>query len=34
MSVVMPDDIRILIAEDHPFFRDGLRRALATEAGF
>ena len=24
----MPEQIRIVIAEDHPFFRDGLRRAL------
>jgi DNA-binding NarL/FixJ family response regulator len=30
----MPDEIRIVIAEDHPFFRDGLRRALESEASF
>lgn len=34
MSVTLSDDIRIVIAEDHPFFRDGLRRALDTEATF
>jgi DNA-binding NarL/FixJ family response regulator len=27
------DDVTIVIAEDHPFFRDGLRRALATDTG-
>ena len=27
------DDVAIAIAEDHPFFRDGLRRALETEKG-
>lgn len=30
----MTDEIRIVLAEDHPFFRDGLRRALEGEAGF
>jgi DNA-binding NarL/FixJ family response regulator len=30
----MAADIRIVIAEDHPFFRDGLRRALEAEPGF
>jgi DNA-binding NarL/FixJ family response regulator len=30
----MGAEIRIVIAEDHPFFRDGLRRALAAEPGF
>ncbi len=32
----MPDNptIRILIADDHPIFRDGLRRLLEAEAGF
>ena len=30
----MADEIRIVIAEDHPFFRDGLRRALDAEPGF
>ena len=26
--------IRILIADDHPIFRDGLRRLLTAEPGF
>jgi DNA-binding NarL/FixJ family response regulator len=26
--------IKILIADDHPIFRDGLRRLLESEAGF
>ena len=30
----MADQIRIVIAEDHPFFRDGLRRALEKCDGF
>ena len=30
----MNEMLRIVIAEDHPFFRDGLRRALETEKGF
>jgi DNA-binding NarL/FixJ family response regulator len=30
----MPDEVRIVIAEDHPFFRDGLKRALESEASF
>jgi DNA-binding NarL/FixJ family response regulator len=30
----MTDAIRIVIAEDHPFFRDGLRAALAAEPSF
>ena len=30
----MADDIRIAIGEDHPFFRDGLRRALEAARGF
>lgn len=29
----MGDPIRVLIAEDHPFFRDGLRRALEQDPG-
>ena len=29
----MSDEIRIVIAEDHPFFRDGLRNALQSEKG-
>lgn len=27
----MPDPLRIVIADDHPLFRDGLRRALARD---
>jgi DNA-binding NarL/FixJ family response regulator len=27
----MPDEIRIVLAEDHPIFLDGLRRALARD---
>jgi two-component system, NarL family, nitrate/nitrite response regulator NarL len=30
----VPSPIRILIADDHPLFRDGLRRLLQAEAGF
>jgi len=30
----LPAPIRILIADDHPLFRDGLRRLLQTEPGF
>jgi DNA-binding NarL/FixJ family response regulator len=30
----MAAEIRIVIAEDHPFFRDGLRRALEAVPGF
>jgi len=30
----MPEPIRVVIAEDHPFFRDGLRRALEKCDGF
>jgi len=30
----MPEPIRLVIAEDHPFFRDGLRRALEKCDGF
>jgi DNA-binding NarL/FixJ family response regulator len=30
----MNDALRIVIAEDHPFFRDGLRTALETEKSF
>jgi DNA-binding NarL/FixJ family response regulator len=29
-----PKPLRILIADDHPLFRDGLRRLLESEAGF
>ncbi len=29
-----PKEIRILIADDHPIFRDGLRRLLESEPGF
>jgi two-component system nitrate/nitrite response regulator NarL len=29
----MPDELRVVIAEDHPLFRDGLRRALASDEG-
>lgn len=30
----MSDEIRIVIAEDHPFFRDGVRTALEGAPGF
>src|SRR5215510_5342294 len=30
----MPDDIAILIADDHPIFRSGLRALIETESGF
>src|SRR6185295_2349241 len=30
----MSGEIRIVFAEDHPFFRDGLRAALGAEDGF
>jgi len=30
----VPSPIRILIADDHPLFRDGLRRLLQAESGF
>jgi two-component system, NarL family, nitrate/nitrite response regulator NarL len=30
----LPSPIRILIADDHPLFRDGLRRLLESEPGF
>jgi DNA-binding NarL/FixJ family response regulator len=30
----VPTDIRIVIAEDQPFFRQGLKRALEAEPGF
>lgn len=30
----VPGPIRILIADDHPLFRDGLRRLLQAEPGF
>lgn len=30
----MPRDIRIAIVDDHPIFRDGLRRLLESEPGF
>ena len=29
-----PQKVRILIADDHPIFRDGLRRLLESEPGF
>ena len=29
-----PEGIRILIADDHPIFRDGLKRLLESERGF
>ena len=29
----MTSDINVVIAEDHPFFRDGLRRALESQPG-
>jgi two-component system nitrate/nitrite response regulator NarL len=30
----LPSPVRILIADDHPLFRDGLRRLLQAEPGF
>ena len=30
----MDEEVRIVIAEDHPFFRDGLRRVLDTAGSF
>ena len=30
----MANKIRIMIADDHPLFRDGLRKLLESEAGF
>lgn len=30
----VPQPVRILLADDHPIFRDGLRRLLETEPGF
>jgi DNA-binding NarL/FixJ family response regulator len=30
----MADEIRILIADDHPIFRDGLKQLIEKEAGF
>ena len=30
----IPGEVRILIADDHPIFRDGLRRVLEAEPGF
>jgi DNA-binding NarL/FixJ family response regulator len=30
----MTDDLRIVIAEDHPVFRDGLRSSLEAHSGF
>jgi two-component system, NarL family, nitrate/nitrite response regulator NarL len=29
----MPDALRLVIADDHPLFRDGLRRALSRDEG-
>ena len=29
-----PQDIQILIADDHSIFRDGLRKLLEAEGGF
>ena len=29
-----PEAIRVVIADDHPIFRDGLRRLLSAEPGF
>ena len=30
----MPDDIRIVISDDHPIFRGGLRALIQSERGF
>ena len=30
----IPQTVRILLADDHPIFRDGLRRLLEAEPGF
>jgi two-component system nitrate/nitrite response regulator NarL len=34
LATVSPGPIRVLIADDHALFRDGLRRLLESEAGF
>ena len=34
MSEHVPDQVRIAIVDDHPIFRDGLRRLLESEPGF
>jgi two-component system nitrate/nitrite response regulator NarL len=34
LASVSPGPIRVLIADDHALFRDGLRRLLESEAGF
>lgn len=34
MDSPRPQSVRILIADDHPIFRDGLRRLLESEKGF
>ncbi len=34
MDNIRPQLVRILIADDHPIFRDGLRRLLESEKGF
>ena len=33
-AVAPPRPVKIVIADDHPIFREGLRRLLETEAGF
>jgi DNA-binding NarL/FixJ family response regulator len=34
MDIRRPQPVRILIADDHPIFRDGLKRLLESEGEF